>query len=431
MELKKADGGRKILIISHNAMDLSSNNGRTLMEFFGGCEPANIAQLFLHKDKPTAEFCDNYYMITDFDIKESLFRFREAGRRVERNRSPEMTESEQNVYNIGSRRNSAVVFARNFAWGLNTWFGKKLKEWLKNFNPDVVFYMGGGYIFSIKLALKIASYLDRPLISFWGDDYYLNRAMDRGFLGKWNAARYGKFFKKIIFKSEYVCLDELMQTDYEKTFGKKGHTIYTASGLEPFEDKPAGDKLVMSFLGNISINRYKSLIDIAEVIRERELPIEFSLYTAETRSWILDNVLNVPGLNYKGKIAYDEVKKVMRDSDILVHAEDFSPQSAAEVKYSFSTKIADSLASNRCLFAYGPPEVASVKYLADNKCAVIAGSKEEIAERLTELTENKELLRRFAAKGRAVAELNHNCAKNYEKLGVIIDKVCNESIADK
>lgn len=414
---------KRILIISHNCMNESQNNGRTLMEFFNNYTPDNVAQLFLHNGVPTAPFCEKYFCVTDFDVIRSLLKFKKTGRIVARgSMEAEGSEGESEIYKKGSQRKSYYVLARNAMWGLNTWFNSSLKKWLADFNPDVVFFFGGGYVFSMRIALKISKYLNKPLVTFWGDDYYINNAMAKGFWGPLNNRIYPRTMKKIIASSEYVCLDELMKNDYAKLFKKDGYSIYTASSIKPFADKKAEDKITMSYIGNISINRYKSLIDIAKVIVKNKLPIDFNVYTSEKREWILNNILNVDGLNYKGSVAYDEVKNVMASSDVLVHVEDFSPKSRDEVRYSFSTKIADSLSCNRCLLAYGPADVASIQFLADNACAVVATDFQTLENNMTAMCEDNSILSATAERALVVAAKYHNVEINQMALSKIINE---------
>ncbi|MEG1790794.1 MAG: glycosyltransferase [Clostridia bacterium] len=419
---QKLEINKKILIISHNAMNASSNCGRTIMEMFCSCESENLAQLFLHKDTPNSNICTNYYSVTDFDIRDSLIKFKKPGKRVQLNEAG-ATKEEEVRYGEGSKRKSHMVFMRNLAWGFNTWFTKDLKKWLNEFNPDIIFFMGGCYVFSHKLALKISRYLKKPMITFWGDDYYLNNALKNGILGGINNSYFKYIMRKTIRLSEYICLDEMMEKDYSIAFKKAGHCIYTSSSMKPFADKLSNERITMSFLGNISIQRYKSLKEIASIIQKEKLQIDLNVYTGEKRAWILENIIGVNGLNYKGAVDYCQVLEIMGNSDILVHVEDFSESSINEVKYSFSTKIADSLCSNRCLFAYGPASVASIKYLIDNKCAIVATNSEELEENLKNIVSNRKIMSEFASRGLQVASSNHNSEINWGKIVSIVEKV--------
>ncbi len=420
----------KVLVIAHNAMDKNTNNGRTLLELFSGFDKNNLAQLVLHPNKINPEYCSTTFQITEIDILKNFFRKKRVGNLIE-NCDEEVVNHSENtasLYRKGSKKKSSYVLCRNLIWDTKKWFNKKLKNWLKEFNPDVIFFFAGGSTFSLKLTMKISKFLNIPYVSFWTDDYYLNNENLNGFFGLINNHIYKKQVRKLMKKGEYISLTDLMLEKYDKVFSKQGNCIYTTSSMKPFENKIHNLPLTMSFLGNISFDRYKSLIDIADCICENQLPITFNLYTAEKREWILNNVLNVKCLNYCGQVEYDKVKEIICDSDILVHVENFGKDTIKEVKYSLSTKIADSLSSNRCLLAYGPDEVASMDYLIKNNCAIIATSRQELEEKLKQLVNNTEILDEKANFALKIAECNHNPANNQAKINQIFEQMIANSV---
>lgn len=420
----------KVLVIAHNAMDKNTNNGRTLLELFSGFDKNNLAQLVLHPNKINPEYCSTSFQITEIDILKNFFRKNRVGKLIENCDEEVINYSEDTaaLYRKGSKKKSSYVLCRNLIWDTKKWFNQKLKNWLKEFNPDVIFFFAGGSTFSLKLTMKISQFLKIPFVSFWTDDYYLNNKNLNGFFGLINNCVYKKQVRKLMKKGEYISLTDLMLEKYDKVFKKQGNCIYTTSSMKPTENKVHKLPLTMSFLGNISFDRYKSLIDIADCIYENELPITFNLYTAEKRAWILNNVLDVKGLNYCGQVEYDKVKEIICDSDILLHVENFDKDTIKGVKYSLSTKIADSLSSNRCLFAYGPEEVASMDYLIKNDCAVIATNKQEIKEKLKEIASNMGVLDEKANFALKIAERNHNPANNQLKINQIFEQMIANSV---
>ncbi len=417
----------KILIISHNAMLSTNNNGRTMSELFNWCDKDNIAQLFFHKDIPDADFCDNYFRVTDFDIKDSVLRLKKAGSKIEKETAKSQNEAEKAVYGNNSAKKPLVRLLRNLAWGLNTWKTKALKNWLKDFSPNVIFFYGSDAVFSLKIAMWVSKFCCAPIVCYWVDDFYFSKNMDLGAIGKLNHKIYKRVTKKLISSSKNVCLTELMAHDYELEFGVKCETLYTTSSMTEFIQRDFCDPIKLSFVGNISWNRYKSIIDIANIIREKKLAIDFSVYTAEDRAWILDNIKNVEALNYKGRLEYSEVKKTMEQSDVLLHVEAFDAESIEGVKYSFSTKIADSLSSGKPLLAYGPKNVASIDFLLRNQCAMCATSKSELEQCLIKIASSKNL-KEIREKQLNVAKIYHNKNKNIKQIQQILQNTIDKKI---
>ena len=70
------------------------------------------------------------------------------------------------------------------------------------------------------------------------------------------------------------------------------------------------------------------------------------------------------------------------------------------------------MASGTCLFAYGSSELASIQYLSENNCAVVATSSAELKTKLYDLLENAEIRKDCIEKASDLARMNHNAKKN-------------------
>ena len=60
----------------------------------------------------------------------------------------------------------------------------------------------------------------------------------------------------------------------------------------------------------------------------------------------------------------------MANSMAVIHTESFEQEMMELVRFSVSTKIAESLMYGPCLIAYGPEGIASIDYLKENKCRI-------------------------------------------------------------
>ena len=95
-------------------------------------------------------------------------------------------------------------------------------------------------------------------------------------------------------------------------------------------------------------------------------------------------------------MGYQELRTLQAEADILVHVEGFSLRERLVVHQSFSTKIVDYIATNRCILAIGGSDCASIDYFIRNQSAAVATTKDEISLRLQELYERKDLLEKYA-----------------------------------
>ena len=305
-------------------------------------------------------------------------------------------------------------------WGINTWKTKELKNWFKEFSPDVIFFYSSDSVFSQKLAYWVSEYLQKPMVIYWVDDYYIKHNKVKNILDYINQKRYKKIVNINIAKSDNICLTNLMANDYEKIFKKKFNVLYTTSSLNPFPEKVSVSPFIISFLGNINIGRYESICTLGRLILENNLPFILNVYSGEKRDFVLEKILGKPGVNFMGEVPYADVLKIIRESDILLHVESFKEEYISFCKYSLSTKIADSLSSNRCLLAYGPREVASMQYLINNNCAFVATCEPELLQKLRKISDNPSILKKTAQNALLIAEQNHNHIINRKKLNTLL-----------
>ena len=66
----------RVIVVSYNSFSETGNNGKTLCSLFANLKSSEIAQLYFGTNEvPYAEFCDNYYRVTETDIIKSLLNF--------------------------------------------------------------------------------------------------------------------------------------------------------------------------------------------------------------------------------------------------------------------------------------------------------------------------------------------------------------------
>ena len=149
-------------------------------------------------------------------------------------------------------------------------------------------------------------------------------------------------------------------------------------------------------------------------------PRYVDVYSEESRSEILDELTLENGICFHGYIGADEVKKVMGSSLALIHTESFDQDISNLVKYSVSTKIADSLASGTCIFAFGPKDIASIDYLYMNQSAIVANSDQELKEQLELLIIDSNTRHIVEQNALYLAKKNHDSYANTELIRKIL-----------
>lgn len=416
----------KVLIISHNVLSPFNNMGITLMENFKAFDTQNIAQLYIHSEVPTDKsVCTNYYRFTDTDALKSIIPVHKHGRSfteqdIETNKGTSRTDSgiTGEIYQFGRKRTGFIYFARNMVWKCSHWFTKELKQWLLDFSPDVIFFASGDYAFTYNITYKIAEFLKIPVVVYCCDDFFLFNPNEKSFLGRYVNKNLIKTAKKLFNKALFgTAICDNMANEYEKLFNKKFNVLYTGAENKKLNYKPGADRI--SYIGNISYDRCVQLADMGKALlklnRQSE-PKMIDVYSGEKDPECLKYMTEENGIRFHGRISKDEVVKVMENSMAVIHTESFNETYMEQIRFSVSTKIAESMMYGPCLIAYGPQGIASMDYLRDNDTAFIMNTKDELESGLAKIINDAELRSEIVSRARKLAESNHDSQNNSNKL---------------
>jgi hypothetical protein len=83
-----------------------------------------------------------------------------------------------------------------------------------------------------------------------------------------------------------------------------------------------------------------------------------------------------PVMRIIGTASPEEVKKLQKEADVLVHVESFQPVYQKWTAFSLSTKIPQYMMAGACILGYGPGNVASMRYLCDSGAALTVGTED-------------------------------------------------------
>lgn len=423
--------GLKVLVISHNVFSFTSNMGRTLANFFKSFPCEDIAQLYFHTQVPTTDICKNYFRITDFDIlrkKKRVTGTRFSETDIRKDLISERVDEgvEAQIYQFGRKRKPWMYIDRNMLWGLGKWKNDRLKEWIDEFDPDIIFFASGDYTFAYRIAMWASSYKKIPIVTYVCDDYYFLSRKSVSPLYYLNRFDYKRTLKKLFkkHKNTVMICDELSR-DYKKEFGINPTTIMTASDLTGgvLKETANNEKIKISYIGNLGYNRHLALTEVGRALLNLyDGEVLIDLYSTEKRRQITKHLTKENGIDFHGGISAAEVKKVIEKTDILLHIESMDKINREKVRYSVSTKIADSLASGKCLFAYGPEEVASIQHLIQNNCAIVATSEEELKTALKVAFEDSEKRETVCKNAVKTAEKYHSGEINDRMFKEVLEK---------
>ncbi|MGL5255455.1 MAG: glycosyltransferase family protein [Proteocatella sp.] len=386
----------RILILSNGCFSDTDSNGRTLAKLFQNYNNANLAQFFVYGN-PDFTVCDRYYKVTDRDALESLLRWKETGGVVE---CPIKLSSEAVISTNASfkkvKKTPLSMLLREFAWLVGRWNGRGLKQWIEKFNPEAVFVSLGDNVFLSRLAIQIAKKYSIPVYAYSTENYCFK---NYNYLTKRQSLLYkifylwmNKAFKKL---EKYVKLGifntPMLTEAYDKKYNYPCTCVFSPSDIDFVKNIEVAHSPIVAYLGNLGVGRHKALVELANVLGEVMPGVKLDVYGKLPES-IEDAKLitSCDHICYKGFVSYIDVVRHIHESTLLVHTELDDGFYSKDLKFAFSTKIADSVCSGTPLLIYARRDLAETDFLIRNQCAFVADSKDELRQELVKALTDKE-----------------------------------------
>lgn len=414
----------KILVVSHNSFSKFYNNGKTLESIFADFAKEELAQVYFTENmNPDFEFCNDYFKITDIGVLKSLFKLkRDCGEVL----SPNF-EDNFDGNNVKSSRGSKLfrfaksnidhfVLFRDILWSFNSWKSRTFLQWIEKIKPDLVFYVGGNFGFSHKISLFISKKYNIPFVTYFTDDYLIY-PKSKNILDLIQKKRIKSFYHKTIKNSAMnFTIGESMTKEYSRYFKKDFFSIMNSVKKLEYIPYNENHEIVFSYFGGLHLNRWKMLVKIAHSLPKQSL----NIYTIDQPSVEILTEFKNANIIFKGPIKGIELQNAILDSDVLLHVESDDVYNMFLTRLSVSTKIPEYLMSGRLVVGFGPPAVASMKLLSDNKIGIVLSSslsQEELTMELVKITSDFELRKKMGLQGYNFAVNNFDnieVAKNFK-----------------
>jgi hypothetical protein len=423
----------RVLVISHNCFSDVNNNGKSFAAFFENWNIQSLAQLYFRDESPSSNVCSNYFKITESLIIKSIFSDQKCGEESNKDYSPDNSNTENRlnnvIYSYGKRKFWILNIIRDFFWTLTSriWYNSKLKSWIKNFSPECIFLAAGDSAFIYKVAYKISTTLDIPVVIFSGDNYlsYFKTISIPAHIQQRILRSYAK---KIFTRTKKVIgASQELSDEYRKVFNVNTEVLLRGikQGKLQKDSSEFKDPKEIRFLyiGQLGLNRWQSLIDLGHNIREynkaNNTNHHIDIFTIDILSDKIKSEINEAGaINIKGSLTAKQVENIVNEYDILLHVE--NKKYFSRTKYSMSTKIPEYLTSGKTILAYGPAGLASINYLQRSDAAFVINEKHEIFNSLSAIFNNETQRRTFAENAIELANKNHDPVKNRERFKKII-----------
>lgn len=403
----------KILVVSHSSFSKILNNGKTLESIFSSFSKEDLAQIYFTENMhPDFDFCNDYFKITDVNVLKSLLK---GGADCGGVLSPNANFNEKDpkylkgsrLFRLAKTKVDHLVLFRDLLWGFNVWKSKSLLAWVKEINPDLIFYVGGNFGFSHKIAYFLSKDHQIPLVSYFTDDYLIY-PKEKNLLDVIQRIRMKRFYTKTIKQASLrFTIGDVMSEEYSSFFNRKFYSLMNSIEVEDYIPYTEQQKITFSYFGGLHLNRWKMLTRLAESLKEGKIYV----YSTEVPSDEILGEFKKHNIEYNGSVEGKGLRNAIIDSDVLLHVESDDSYYRSLTKLSVSTKIPEYLMSGRMILGFGPKEVASMKILADNEIGMVISSsisKDHLQDELLKITSDFPLRKRIGLQGYNYAVKNFN-----------------------
>ena len=339
----------RILFVSSSPLKKEISIGNTFINLFKDMDDVELASIYTRAGAPDPEI-SQAFCITEKMLIKNLIKKTPVGVRIEsteKNETPKVynTKNEQGIINfIKSRRWTLFFWLQDFVWRIGKWKSPELKKYVEEYNPDVIFTVLSGLPFLNRLILHITKLANKKLVLYaWDNNYSLKQFMLSPL--QWiNHFISRKSMRKVVKKAElFYVISDVQKNDYEKSFKKECKVLTKSadfSNQAPVKNE-YNKPLQLVYTGNIGMNRWRSLAEIATVLKkinEDEVKAQLRIYTGNLLTEKMDSALNKGNSSFvMGSVSADEVIKIQNDADMLVHVESKDLKNKLLVRQSFST----------------------------------------------------------------------------------------------
>jgi glycosyltransferase involved in cell wall biosynthesis len=426
---------RKILIIGQ-PFNVTSGGGITLTNLFSGWPIDKIAVAFAPWGEVgiTTQICNTYYRIGNEEHKWRfpfyIFKrpFPLSGVitdliNVEKNNSQYRKGLKSFLADIVL--NPLLSWLGLFHYGSEITLSEKLKDWLREFKPDILYFQVST-LEGIVFACQLIDHLKIPSAVHMMDDWPSTISMS-GPLKKFWRNKIDKEFRILLDKVHlHLSISESMSEEYKIRYGKEFIAFHNPIQLHAWlvhrKTNFALNKehITILFSGRIGTGISLSLIEVASAIDSLEydnLSIKFHIQTTNKENDICHKLQRFKCVVINPTVDYKEIPEIFSNADMLVLANDFNSKAINFLRFSMPTKAPEYMISGTPVLVYAPQETAVSKFFSLNNCGycVTSQGREELSKAIHYMLSNEEYRRQISENAVNLAQKRFNADTVKEK----------------
>lgn len=407
----------KLLVVSDALWRTDNGVGNSYSNIFGGIKDLQIANICCsegHSDNTVSSRC--------FQISESrlIANLKNSSVKsgVTEDLSAERNENKasggSSLFRIIKRSRLQIFFwIRNLIWKIGRWKSDELKQFLDDFEPDIIFAQLQDKIYLNNLVRFVKDYTGKPLVLYAWDDVYSLKQFYISPLYWIDRAFQRRSIRRLVKDCSLLYTISAEQRDeYAKTLGVKTDILFKGHAFEEkAEETPQSEVLNILYTGNLYSGRYPTVAALCKKLQQINadgLKARLHIYSGTDLTDSKIAKLNLgESSHFYGAVSEAQVTKLQKKADILLHIEPTSLKGSLICRLSFSTKLVDYFHNAKCILAVGSKRCSSMKYLARHDAAVTATNIADGEAALEKLVLNPQLIKEYSQKAWECGKKNH------------------------
>lgn len=430
----------RILVISKEVWRDDQNGGNTLTSLFRSFpSDTEYAQIFCSEGTPDNLICHNYFKLSTSTIVDSIkhgdlddgniFDICTSSNapNVENNENPNLNMTSLSVSDVTVPVNNFSIKARfknlfnkelfrEIIWLSGKYKSDKLRNYITDFNPDIIFAPGYGVHYMNHLIQWICSFTSCPVVSLISDDYftYSIRSFNPFYWLNQPFLRHNVRKSAACYNLVYT-MTGIQKLELEKDLKVDSKVLLKSASFDNFDDrKQIHSPLRLIYAGSLYSNRWKTLRSLAKAIDEinaslDRIAVSLDIYSGSVLSDKSAEYFNSSdACRLLPPVPYDTLIKLHNDYDIALHVEGFDIRSKAKVRMSFSTKIIDCLASGCATMCICDEMQGGLDYIKSNDLGICVTNPSKTKETLLQIINNPAIIDEYRLKAHNYGLMNHN-----------------------
>lgn len=404
----------RVLIITKEVWRNDQNGGNTLTWMFSRFpSDTDFAHVYCSEGMPDNQICNKYFKISTRDVVRSIKRRKKDAGEVVSHHKEVQNQSNINRKSLLSKITNSEIL-RDVVWKTGFFKSNKLKKYISDYNPDIIYAPGYGVNYMNYLIRWISTFAKCPIVSLISDDYYSfhqHRINPLYWLYLLNLRHNVRLSTKAY--SLIYTMTDMQKEQLEKDFDVPVKLIRKGYEFDEnmINNRIISDPIRIIHVGNIYHNRWKTIKYLAECINrinKNQKKYQLEIVTSYGLDNKIRDILEERNVIIHTNVSESGLKQLYKDCDIALHVESFDLVNRLKMQMSFSTKIIEYLASGCAIMMVCDERQSTYRYLKKDNLAIFVNSLENIEDTLTDIYDNKTVIDEKRNKAFIYGKENHS-----------------------